>query len=220
MEQIFTFLFVGWLFLLAFCGLLVFGSIEIIKALKSSKTVEGDGPPPLTHDPDVEHRVSGEIQADPSIQIASTEIQTSIHEELKTKLSHYEGELERNRRVIYSIENPEIRNGLVEVFKTANAIFKNFKEDPDDIKYSQLFLVQMERLLKLIETYSFLTTADIRREVLTDNDVEDIIRMLSKLNTQLKMTFKNLQQNNLRDLRTQTGILEKMLDMHVTKADE
>jgi 5-bromo-4-chloroindolyl phosphate hydrolysis protein len=139
--------------------------------------------------------------------------------EIKARIEHEEKFVGKVRKQIPQIPDPGIQQAVLDVCKISEKIFENFREDPDDLKQAQRFLIHFSKLWPIIENYLHLATDEDRRDLLTPADTDKLRSTLSKFVVNLKDAYRAFHENDLQQLRLTTSVLERMIDLDTkTKA--
>ncbi|MCP4748565.1 MAG: hypothetical protein GY874_20885 [Desulfobacteraceae bacterium] len=125
-------------------------------------------------------------------------------------------QLNKLRRLAPSVPNTPIRQLVLNICSLSDKIFRNFKEDPDDIRRAHRFLSQFQKVMPIIQDYTHLASDKDRCGVLTTEDEGSIEMTLKSFESNLKDVYQGFQQNNLQKLRMDTGTLKRMLHMDRT----
>lgn len=137
-------------------------------------------------------------------------------EQLSTQINHHRRQLEEMRQWTPAIPSAAIRQCVLNVCELSGKIFRNFDEDPEDIRRAHRFLSQFRKVLPIIQDYVHLTSDKDRRGVLTPEDEANIIQTLKSFEDNLREVYQGFQENNLQKLRMATGTLKRMLEMDRT----
>jgi hypothetical protein len=133
--------------------------------------------------------------------------------QLREQIDAHQRELEEIKRWAPSVPAVAIRQRVFNVCDLADKIFRNFSEDPDDIRRAHRFLSQFKKLLPIVRDYVHLASDTDRRQVLTPGDEQDIADTLDAFENNLRDIYQGFQENNLQKLRMATGTLKRMMEM-------
>lgn len=134
-------------------------------------------------------------------------------DQLAQQIDLHRQELEELRRWASSVPTPGIRLRVTSVCDLSEKIFRNFEEDPEDIRRAHRFLSQFKKVLPIVRDYVHLASDKDRRRVLTDEDEQNIAQTLEIFETNLQEAYRGFQENNVQKLRLATGTLKRMLEM-------
>jgi len=137
-------------------------------------------------------------------------------EQLKLQLEHEEKTVKDLRKLTRHIPQGSIRAQVLSVCDICEKIFQNFRDDPEDLRQAQRFLIHFRKLLPIVQDYVHLTSDDDRRQVLTAADEAGMQKMLGSLEENLRDAYQAFQENNLQQLRMTTGVLQRMIELDDT----
>ncbi|WP_319523322.1 5-bromo-4-chloroindolyl phosphate hydrolysis family protein [uncultured Desulfosarcina sp.] len=134
-------------------------------------------------------------------------------DQLSRQIDLHRQELKELRRWASSVPTPGIRLRVTNVCDLSEKIFRNFEEDPEDIRRAHRFLSQFKKVLPIVRDYVHLASDKDRRKVLTDEDEQNVAQTLEIFETNLQEAYRGFQENNVQKLRLATGTLKRMLEM-------
>ena len=134
-------------------------------------------------------------------------------DQLSRQIDLHRQELQELRRWTSSVPTSGIRLRVTSVCDLSEKIFRNFEEDPEDIRRAHRFLSQFKKVLPIVRDYVHLASDKDRRKVLTDEDEQNIAQTLESFENNLQEAYRGFQENNVQKLRLATGTLKRMLEM-------
>jgi hypothetical protein len=137
-------------------------------------------------------------------------------EQLRLQVEHEEKAVKDLRKLARHIIQETIRARVLSVCDICEKIFQNFREDPEDLRQAQRFLIHFQKLLPLVQDYVHLSSDPDRRQVLTAADEAGMQKMLGGLEENLRNAYQAFQENNLQKLRMATGVLQRMIELDDT----
>ncbi len=107
-----------------------------------------------------------------------------------------------------TIEDAEIKTGIIKVSATAESIFQNFQKDPKDIKAARQFITYyMDAVINILKQYESLPDSSAGKKEFR----KKVIELLNTANTSFEKQLARLYEDDYLNLASEMSVLEKTL---------